>query len=151
MHISKINSYDKVLDKEKLREFTRGIGLAAHGIGIGSFVYLRRIIEFFIEEAHQVAIKDQSWKDEPAYLNLKVGQRIESLKSFLPPILVEARKVYSILSKGIHELTEKECLDYFQPLKVIIELILDDREIERKRREKEKEAKDAIAKISGKI
>ena len=40
-----IKQYDKELRKPDLKEFTRAIGLAANGVGIGSFVYLRRIFE----------------------------------------------------------------------------------------------------------
>jgi hypothetical protein len=40
-----IESYKKILGDEYYKEFNRAIGLAAHGIGVGSFVYLRRIIE----------------------------------------------------------------------------------------------------------
>jgi hypothetical protein len=37
------------------REFGKAVGLGAHGVGIGAVVYLRRIIESLIEEAHQTA------------------------------------------------------------------------------------------------
>lgn len=34
--------------------------------------------------------------------------------------------MYGVLSKGIHELSEQECLTYFEGVKLGIELILDD-------------------------
>ena len=37
--IPQAEQYRKILDEEQYKEFTRGIGLAAHGVGIGSFVY----------------------------------------------------------------------------------------------------------------
>lgn len=39
-----ISKYKSILGKQ-YREFSKAVGLFAHGIGIGSFVYLRRIIE----------------------------------------------------------------------------------------------------------
>ena len=42
--IPEIAKYKAVLGTQ-YREFSKAIGLFAHGIGIGSFVYLRRIIE----------------------------------------------------------------------------------------------------------
>jgi hypothetical protein len=39
-HIYEIKQYNKLLPAERLKEFTRAIGLAANGVGIGSFVYL---------------------------------------------------------------------------------------------------------------
>ena len=48
-----LKKYRAVLTKEKYAELNRGVGLIAHGVGIGAFVYLRRIFEDLIEEAHQ--------------------------------------------------------------------------------------------------
>ena len=63
-----IKKYRKVLSDEKLKEFHKAIGLKAHGVGIGSFAYLRRILEYLIEEAHQKAKKEEgtNW-DEVKY------------------------------------------------------------------------------------
>lgn len=41
-------NYCKILGQHDSREFSRAIRLAAHGVGIGSFVYLRRIFERLI-------------------------------------------------------------------------------------------------------
>ena len=40
--------YRKALKQDYYREFTKAIGLASHGVGIGSFVYLRRVFESLI-------------------------------------------------------------------------------------------------------
>ena len=47
MTIPEIKKYRKVLGSE-YRDYAKAIGLFANGIGIGSFVYLRRIIENLI-------------------------------------------------------------------------------------------------------
>ncbi len=117
LHISQIRSYDRVLPKDKLREFTKAVGLAANGVGIGSFVYLRRIFEFLIEDAHKRAMKEDSWSEEN-YARSRVVERIDLLKRELPEFLVEHKELYGILSKGVHELDEKECLNYFVPIKL---------------------------------
>lgn len=49
-HISKIKDYQKVIDRDKMKELTRAIGLAANGVGIGSFVYLRRISSTYLKK-----------------------------------------------------------------------------------------------------
>jgi hypothetical protein len=123
---SKIKDYNKVLPAEKLKEFSKGIGLMAHGIGVGSFVYLRRIFEFLIEEAHSKAVKN-STLDENIYQLARMDEKIKILSVFLPDFLVENRSLYGILSKGIHELSENECLHFFETVKVGIELILDEK------------------------
>ena len=59
--------------------------------------------------------------------------------------------MYSILSKGIHELSEKDCLDFFPAMKLSVELILDEK-LERYQKEKKiEEAKASIAKIQAQL
>jgi hypothetical protein len=62
-----------------------------------------------------------------------MDEKVELLKAFLPSQLVEMKSIYGILSKGVHELSEEECLKYFSPIKLSIELILDQK-IETKQR-----------------
>ncbi|KKL23256.1 hypothetical protein LCGC14_2427220 [marine sediment metagenome] len=40
------------------------------------------------------------------------------IKDYLPEFLVENRSLYAILSKGIHALSEDECLQYFETVKI---------------------------------
>jgi hypothetical protein len=80
-----------------------------------------------------------------------MGERIELLKDELPEFLVENKAMYSILSKGIHELSEEECLTAFPILKVGIEIILDVKLEAAKKEKKLAEAKKAIAALSGSI
>lgn len=150
LHISKIRDYDKVLNKEKLKEFTKSIGLAANGVGIGSFVYLRRIFEDLIEEAFQKAKTDGAI-DESQFGKLRMADKIESLKYYLPEFLIENKSLYSILSLGIHELKEDECLEYFETVKVGIELILDEKIEKYEKKRKIEEAKKRISSVTSKI
>ncbi|HSA83512.1 MAG TPA: short-chain dehydrogenase [Patescibacteria group bacterium] len=124
--IPQAESYRKILGEDQYQEFTKAIGLMAHGVGIGSFVYLRRIFEKLIEEAHLKAKTEENWNEEK-YLSSRMDDRIKLLKHFLPEFLVENKNIYSILSKGIHELGEDECLKYFVSVKIGIEQILDEK------------------------
>ncbi|MBA6316939.1 short-chain dehydrogenase [Cellulophaga baltica] len=149
-HISKIKVYDKVLNKERLKEFTRAIGLAANGVGIGSFVYLRRIFESLIEEAHIKAKTKTGWNEE-TYRKERMAEKIELLKAHLPEFLVENKTLYSILSVGIHNLTEQDCLAYFETVRVGIELILDEKLEQYAKLKKLEEAKKRIGNLTGKL
>jgi hypothetical protein len=145
----------KVLGDERYKELTRGIGLAANGVGIGSFVYLRRIFASLIEEAHQQALKAaaENAKEFPAkeYHDAKMNGRISLLKDFLPDTLVENREIYGILSTGLHDLSEEECLSYFVAVRLGIEQILDEK-IERKEKaDKAKAARQAIKDLAEKV
>ncbi|WP_222981520.1 hypothetical protein [Flagellimonas meishanensis] len=149
-HISQIKQYKSVLSKEKLKEFTRAIGLAANGVGIGSFVYLRRVFETLLEEAHQKAQKGEGWNEED-YANSRVSERIKLLESFLPSFLVENKELYGIMSKGVHNLEENECLAYYDTVKSGIEIILDEKVEELEKLEKIEKAKKQIAALNSKL
>ncbi len=143
---AEIVKYIHVLGQEKYAEFNRAIGLSAHGVGIGSFVYLRRILEGLIEDAHFKAKTAAGWDDE-AYQKGRIVEKILQLQNFLPQFLIEKRMIYSILSKGIHELSEEECLSMFPLLKAGIEFILDEKLQDVERQKKMQEVTKSLSKL----
>lgn len=145
-----IEKYRPVLSKEKYKEFNRAVGLTTHGVGIGSFVYLRRIFEDLIEEAHKIAQQEEGWNNED-YIRGRMDEKIGLLKHHLPTFLSENKMIYGILSKGVHELSENECLDYFPIMKVGIELMLDEKLEELEKKKKQDEVKKALSSIQNKI
>lgn len=126
VHIGQIQKYKKVMPKEDLKEFTRAIGLAANGVGIGSFVYLRRLFERLIQEASVKKI-DAGEIKQSEFESARMDEKIGMLRDILPKFLVENKSIYGIISKGIHQLSEEECLAMFDILKTSIELILDEK------------------------
>lgn len=150
VHIGQIQDYKGVLSKEELKEFTRAIGLAANGVGIGSFVYLRRIFENLIQSAYEQALKDDAI-DKEQYARGRMNDKITLLRDYLPGTLVEIKDVYGILSKGIHELSEEECLQYFDAMKNGIELILDDKLEQKRKEQKRKATLESVSKIKEKV
>ena len=69
------SGYKAVLEEEKLRELKRAIGLSAHGVGIGAFVYLRRVFEYLVQCAHEAASTEDGW-DEEQYAKSRIVDRI---------------------------------------------------------------------------
>jgi hypothetical protein len=63
----------------------------------------------------------------------------------LPEAVVENAPLYSILSKGIHDLSENECNAHFPVVLAGIQSVLEERLAERARREKAENAKKAVA------
>jgi len=150
IHRYETKKYYSVLDKDKLKEFVRAIGLHANGVGIVSFVYLRRIFEYMIGEASKEYVQNTSY-DIQDIEGKRMDEKIRILKNYLPEFLVKNSSIYSVLSKGIHELSEDECLDYFDTVKNGIEIILDQKlEIENKRKKEEQATRD-LQKISTKL
>lgn len=94
-------------------------------LGVGSFVYLRRVFERLITTRFEEFKASEGWSDDQFYA-VRMEDKIDLLKDHLPSFLVENRKIYSILSVGVHELDEKECLNWFEVMKQSIIIILED-------------------------
>lgn len=116
-------------------DYNTGVQLFAYGIGAGSLIYLRRVFEKLIDEARLTAESEANLKSD--YHTLRMDEKIKHLSNYLPDYLVENRKIYRILSKGIHELPEDTCKKIFPAVQAGIELILDEK-IEKEDREKKK-------------
>ncbi|WPC42368.1 hypothetical protein [Clostridium sp. JS66] len=143
------NEYKKVLDTKYVKELNKALGLKSHGVGIGSFVYLRRIFEKLIFEiVNEKVVNDSSFNLEE-FKGFHMDEKINSLKNDLPQNLVDNSKIlYGILSKGIHQLEENECLLYFDIVYLAIKNILDEKVRIKKQRENEKKVKEELQKIN---
>lgn len=150
LEIGKYKKFSKILTKEYLRELNKAIGLSANGVGIGAFVYLRRIFENLIEKYHQEVKKNDNWNEEN-YTNSRIAEKIELLKNYLPEAVVKYKKVYSIISKGIHELEEQECLEYFPIVKDAIISILEQDFLKQENANKQKELEKNIQNLVEKL
>ena len=130
MTFPKLDAYKHVISKEDRKELGTAIGLFASGVGAGSYVYLRRILERIIYKAKETAgdtVNDEKFEQA------KMAERIKMLEGDLPETLTKNTIIYGILSKGIHELSEEECLRYFPVVKECIYQILGMWESERKK------------------
>ncbi|WP_311079761.1 hypothetical protein [Paenibacillus polymyxa] len=127
-------SYKSILSNEDYKELKKAIGLKAHGNGIGSFVYLRRLFERLIhQKIHTMFRHDADLLSSS--LKLHSNEKIDCVKELIPNFITDNPVIYKILSKGIHEFTEKDCLSYFETMKQAIIFMLEE-EYSKKRREK---------------
>ncbi len=138
--------YRSVLRDGYFSELTRANGLISHGVGIGAFVYLRRIFEKLIED-HR---KEFEANNEPIgdWHKLRMEEKIGSLSSVLPDALVKNKATYSILSVGIHTLGEKECKLYYPAIKAAILQILEQDVEARNKEDAAKEVERSIQEIA---
>lgn len=122
LEISEIYNFKKILPDIDLKELRRANGLYSNGIGAGSYVYLRRVFERLVESAKDKAIQDGAHEDK--FSGASIEQRIKELKNYLPEFLVNNKQIYGIISKGIHELSDEECLKYYPVMYGAIIMIL---------------------------
>lgn len=131
--------YKNILGKDNYRNYTMALGLYASGVGCGSFLYLRRVLEFMLEKKHKKYLNQEGW-DEKEYEQGHFKERLDMLEKYekiIPDELNEVRnKLYGVLSKGVHESTEDDCKEQFPVLKGIIDIILNE-EVKRKKNAEE--------------
>jgi len=139
---AEVRKYQKVLGKSRMMELQRAVGLAAHGVGIGSFVYLRRIFESLIDE-HKADAEKQG-KKFPTWNKQRMAERIKALSASLPQFLVDNTAIHGLLSAGVHTMSEEECRRDFPVLKQAIMLIL---QLDNERREREQLEKSLTAEL----
>ncbi len=146
-----IKKYQKVLIND-YKDLNRAIGLFSHGIGIGSFVYLRRILENLIEEIHELEKNNNKEWDEEKYIKKRFGEKVKLFESHFDKKLIELfQPLYSILSLGVHQLSEETCLDYFPIMKDVIEIILDKKLAEKEEEQKYLDARKNLNDLNQKL
>jgi hypothetical protein len=144
-----IEKYRSQLKGGAFNELRKATGLASHGIGIGAFVYLRRIFERLVEEHRQLL--EQRESPIEGFDTMRMEEKIHALRSVLPTAIVKHRGAYGILSKGLHELSEQECKDYFPVVRAAIIQMLEEDWIERERRRNEVELERQLQAIARKL
>jgi hypothetical protein len=148
---SQYNDHEEHISPEDCYELNQAIGLMGHGVGVGSYVYLRRIMERLIEEAHKAAMDEAGW-DEQAYEDaMRFHEKLPLLRGHIPDFLVDQGDIYSVLSKDLHELDERECIEYFPVLRLAIEAILDQKVAEAEMIAKATEANERLARLQARL
>ena len=148
MTFPELDAYKNVISKEDRKELGTAIGLFANGVGAGSYVYLRRILERLIYQAKTNA---GDIVDDEDFEQARTAERIKMLEGYLPEILIKNTTIYGILSKGIHELSEEDCRKYFPVVKECIYQILGMWESLRKRQADEAALNKALNAITTSI
>lgn len=150
-HKDDIKKYNKVLSEQQRIELITAIMIANNGVGIGSYVYLRRIFEGIVFEEAKNAINDGVVTEE-AFIGKRMDEKIVSIKGYLPAFLYDHHKeLYSILSLGVHQLDEEACLGFFPVLYDCIILILEDRLAQKEKELTSKKAAASLSKIAAAI
>lgn len=135
LHLIKVGQYpawdisiEKHIEKllsDNAEYFKKGLICESQGYGIGAFAYYRRVVEEIIggllEEIKDLLIDDEKDKFIEALEQTKktivAQEKIALVKDLLPPILRPEgmnplSNLHSILSEGLHGLSDEDCLEY---------------------------------------
>jgi hypothetical protein len=103
---------------------------------------LERLIE---RRASEVGISESE-----AYKNSRFSEKIDLLKENLPDFMVRNKKIYGILSAGIHSLTEEECAEYYEILETSVHIIVEEDAEKQKKLQRTSAAQKVIDALRGK-
>jgi hypothetical protein len=139
-------------DKSK-KDFKTATVLKSHNYGVGAFLYLRRIFERLIFEKAESA-KTEGLLNLEEFEKKKMQDKVKCLHELglVSEYLNENKTfIYGILSKGLHQLTEKECLANYDTLKESIVLMLKENSELEKREKMKKETNKKLNSIHSKM
>lgn len=137
--VQNLRKYKNLISKY-YPELTRSVNAYSQGMGVAAFVYLRRILEYLVESKYN---GDASWKF------IEKLKEVEKTEEIIPEELSTVKEeIYSVLSKGIHEYEEDECMELYLAVKYVIERMLD---IELERKSRLSKANEAMKAIKSKL
>ncbi|WP_140636168.1 hypothetical protein [Methylibium rhizosphaerae] len=140
--LGNLSNFDEGMSRQQRKEFVRGTNCAAHGFFVASCVYFRRVFESVLLEARAEYMSRHNLEQWPEFDRARTDERIALLREHLPKFMSEHPHLYSVLSLGVHELTEDQCQREVPMLRSAIELIMQDRVTEvRQRRQREQVSK----------
>ncbi|MEH6306827.1 hypothetical protein RYH73_14335 [Olivibacter sp. CPCC 100613] len=144
--------YAKLLG-ECFSDLNSAVILYANNFGIGAFTYLRRIIENYFLKTAFLSYKE-SEPENPllsSWESLRFKEKLDLVKGYLPHTFTDNPQIYSIVSSGIHGLSEEQCLEYFLVLKDCILLSLEEQLVEIKKAITRENIKKSLAKIGSEV
>lgn len=137
--VNVVAKYKNIIS-EKYPELTKSISAYSQSMGIAAFVYLRRIYESLVESRYKGPVHEK-FTDKL--------HEVEKTEQIVPDELEKIKKdLYSVLSKGVHEYSEDECMKLYPALLFCTETILDN---ELAKKDRQKKAKNAIQAIQAKL
>ena len=100
--------------KEISKYINKALVMESFGYGIASLLYIRRAFEklIIISEGKEHENDGTTMKD-----------RIKNNK-YLPDLIKENSRIYNIISEGIHNQSEEECMELFKIIKVGIMILI---------------------------
>jgi len=114
--------------------FLKGRRCENQGLGIGAFVYYRRVVENHKNQILDEIIRVSKRLETPnatiellenAKKEIQFSKALESVRDALPQaLLINGRNpltlLHSALSKGVHELTDARCLELAHDVRVVL-------------------------------
>lgn len=147
---NKLNKYDKVLSNTPMKDLKQALQLQSYGYAIASFVHYRRIFEFIIGDTYRKNETDEHKLEE--FKTKRMNEKVELVKDNIASYLYQsANNLYGILSKGIHQLEEKECNEYLSVIGDFVIYSLDEMLEQKQKEDRKRKIENNLKNIASKI
>lgn len=155
LYSKKLNrKYDKYNNYKGIKtDLNKAIISFSNNFGVGGFLYLRRVLEKVVDYKYN-EVKENLEEDKQKKFEEKMtkfSEKLDILKDELPNHLTENKYIYSILSAGVHSLTEEQCMEYFPVVEKSTYIIIDGLLELQKRRKLHSDIENNLNKINSKI
>lgn len=131
------------IDQDDINNMKKASTLACESFYIGAYSYMRRVFENLINRTYQHNIEHYSFKKEE-FDRKHMDEKVALIKNDLPVDDDIYNVMYKNLSRGIHQLTEKECEERFISLYSVMVDILEDEISQKEKQERRKNLKSII-------
>lgn len=148
------DKYSKYKNYKNIKsDLSKAVISYENNFAVGGFLYLRRVLEKVVDYKYEEVKSNINCDKQAKYeeKGVKFKEKIDILKDELPEHLTKNKHIYSILSAGVHSLTEEECLEYFPIVEKSIHFILDELLERQKRNILNKEIEKDLNIINSKI
>ncbi len=119
--------------------FLKGRRCENQGLGIGAFIYYRRVVENqknrilkeIVKVAEKINAPDQTLKTlKAAIAETQFQKALDMSKDAIPESLLinghsPVRLLHGALSKGVHAMSDEECLDFASSVRVVLSELSD--------------------------
>lgn len=143
--IEEVDEYSNILDEKQRKNLTMAIRSSRLGMSVGSFAYIRRLLESLVEK---VLIENAIPVDSNNQFK-DLLRKAEKVTPIFPDELSEAKAgLYSFLSEGLHKWTDEECARYYPIVEFAVFSILEFLKNQREKKKRIAELQQAIGKMN---
>lgn len=135
---------NKVIDKEYFKEIQKAEVCAGDGYFVAAFTYMRRVFENLIKNIFKDNQQSIGIHYEE-YIKKRTDEKIAIIKNYLPIDDDVYMPLFSLLSEGIHALTEEECAENYNLLKSVLLELLVTFKAKKEQEERRKQVKELLA------
>lgn len=147
-----LKKYQKndLIDKDSFSQLYKAETCASSGYFVAAYTYMRRVYETLLMSVF-TQNHDEIGLSEEDFRKLRSDEKLKTIKDYLAIDDEIYLPLYSLLSAGIHAMSEEQCCEDYTVLKPILLDILAEQKVKKEKAAKRKELKELYAKRKGEM